>query len=65
MIDINNEKLMNTRKLNKTKWRNLKDLQYNDYKKYEVEPSSIGFYNWGHKFIFPNGYGASVIRHKR
>ena len=47
------------------KWKNPKDLKYNDYKKYEVEPSSIGFYNFGHKFVFPNGYGASVVRHKR
>lgn len=45
---------------------------YEKYKEYNVEPESIGFYNkiFGTddeinlKFVFPNGYGASVIRHK-
>jgi hypothetical protein len=48
------------------------ELKYNKYKKYEVEPESIGFSSRGifelentidHKFVFKNGYGASVIKH--
>lgn len=38
-----------------------KELKYDEYIQYEVEPKSIGFDNIGHKFIFENGYGASVI----
>jgi hypothetical protein len=45
----------------------MKELQYEDYKKYEVEPESIScrkLDEYNYKFVFPNGYGASVIKHK-
>lgn len=29
--------------------------------KYNVNSHNIGFFNIGWKYIFPNGYGASVI----
>ena len=28
---------------------------------YNVNPTSIGFFNIGWKYVFQNGYGASVI----
>lgn len=28
---------------------------------YNVNPADIGFYHIGWKYVFPNGYGASVI----
>lgn len=31
------------------------------FKKYNVNPEDIGFYNTGWKYVFKNGYGASVI----
>ena len=31
------------------------------FKKYNVNPENIGFYNIGWKYVFKNGYGASVI----
>lgn len=31
------------------------------FKKYNVNPNDIGFENIGWKYVFPNGYGASVI----
>lgn len=31
------------------------------FRDYLVDPESIGFYNIGWKFVFKNGYGASVI----
>lgn len=46
----------------------MEDLKYEKYKQYEVEPESIGFVKMegiNHKFVFPNGYGASVIKHYR
>lgn len=41
-------------------------LEYEDYKEYEVNAEKIGFVRLegvNHKFVFPNGYGASVIKH--
>lgn len=40
-------------------------LKYKKFKKYEVDPESIGFENIpeeNYKFVFPNGYGASVVK---
>lgn len=31
------------------------------FRKYNVNPEDIGFINIGWKYVFPNGYGASVI----
>ena len=31
------------------------------FRKYNVNPEEIGFYNIGWKYVFENGYGASVI----
>lgn len=31
------------------------------FSEFSVNPNDIGFYNNGWKFVFPNGYGASVI----
>lgn len=41
-------------------------LKYEKFKEYEVNPESIGFEEMlgeNYKFVFPNGYGASVIKH--
>ena len=49
----------------------MKELEYEEFEKYEVDPESIGFLKQSefekkyekridHKFVFPNGYGASV-----
>lgn len=46
--------------------KELTELEYEKYKKYEVSPKSIRFRELegiNHKFVFPNGYGASVIKH--
>ena len=64
-MDLDDEELEATKILKGLNKKVKKDLKYDDYKKYKVKPSSIGFYNFGHKFVFPNGYGASVIRCKR
>lgn len=40
-------------------------LKYEKFKEYEVDPESIGFEEISeenYKFVFPNGYGASVIK---
>lgn len=40
-------------------------LKYEKFKEYEVPPESIGFdeiSGENYKFIFPNGYGASVVK---
>lgn len=41
-------------------------LKYEKFKEYEVDPESIGFEEMpeeNYKFVFQNGYGASVIKH--
>lgn len=41
-------------------------LKYEEFKEYKVEPEDIGFDNLegeNYKFIFPNGYGASIVKH--
>lgn len=40
----------------------MKDLIYEDFKKYEI-PQQPLWEGICHVFLFPNGYGASVIKH--
>lgn len=40
-------------------------LKYEEFEKYQVAPESIGFEEMSgenYKFVFPNGYGASVVK---
>lgn len=55
-----------TEKMKAKDIKELTELEYEEYKKYEVDPKSIRFIELegiNHKFVFPNGYGASVIKH--
>ena len=41
------------------------ELSYDRFQQFEFKPASIGFGHIpgiNHKFVFPNGYGASVVK---
>ena len=39
-----------------------KEISFQEkFRDYNVNPHDIGFINTGWKYVFPNGYGASVI----
>ena len=52
--------------------KDITDLKYDKYKKYEVEVpkhnllielDNMGWKHYEHRFKFPNNYGASVVKH--